>query len=128
MRSEPLPRIGPALFAGAIALAAFIVVAAGCGSPNSSESDPRPTRSEAEADVSFLIEGCLETGFHQDGCQCLGDRARRELAPELIDKIREAPDDDDLEAVEEYYSGTEVQTIVSFLQATSEECEIEEAG
>lgn len=106
----------------------------GCSSDKSkskSESAPTtaepaaPDKAEAEPiDVDFLVKACVETGFSDESCSCVGNEAKAILGKEIVDKMRKAPADDD-PALDGYYKGTEISKIMELVEAGSEKCGVE---
>lgn len=81
----------------------------------------------APVDVAFLVDPCTESGIPADQCACAGDKAQTMIGAELLGKMAAAPADDD-PALESYYSPSEMQRIVTWVEDAAKACGIEEAS
>lgn len=116
MRSVPCPGPWRSVLR---ALGILAILAAGACSR---EKAPRPS---AAPRAGFLVEACEKAGFAEAACRCVGERVHEELRAELVDKMRTAPSDDDLAALEKHYTTAEVNELVAFMDAAAAACGIE---
>lgn len=100
-------------------------VLAACGGGGDQPAGAAEGSSGESADVAFLVESCEASDFSAEACRCLGEQAQSRLEEELIEKLRQAPAEDD-PAIEGYYSGEEIRRVVTFIQAASQACGVEE--
>ena len=78
---------------------------------------------DVPADVAFLIAACEDSGLPTEACACVGNSAKTALKGELLAKMAKAPADD-APALENYYAGAEIQTIMAWVESSSSECGI----
>lgn len=110
--------------AAALMVCAFCYTAGCKDEPEPGEGASAP-KAERIVDVGFLVEACVGAGIGEEACKCVGEEAKRDLGAALVDKMRAAPADDD-PALEGYYSGAEIRTVMAWVRTSSDACGIED--
>jgi len=92
-------------------------------SPTDKTDEPKPT--PVTADVTFLVEPCISGGIPADACKCAGEQAKTLIGAELLTKMSKAPDENDPK-IASYYTRSEINQIMGWVEQGAEKCGIEE--
>ncbi len=101
-----------------------LILLTACSSGPPPEARPADQPPSSQADASAFYDACLQGGLSEQACRCAQREAVPGLGAPLLEKMAAAPADDDPKLAE-YYTGEEVQRIMSWVDATSEACDVE---